>query len=73
MFLNKIKNNTLQTQPIFLLNGEVIWQASDSSLNTKEFHGLYVVVWMGEIECVCVVACLKSQSYFMKKAVISFL
>ena len=28
----------LQKQPIFLLNGEVIWQASDSSL-TKELHG----------------------------------
>ena len=27
------------TPPIFLLNGEVIWQASDSSLS-KELHGL---------------------------------
>ena len=34
-------NNKLlkQMQPIFLLNGEVIWQASDSSLS-KELHGL---------------------------------
>ena len=38
MFLNKIKKSVLQKQPIFLLNGEVIWQATDSSLS-KEIHG----------------------------------
>ena len=34
-----MKKIALQKQPIFLLNGEVIWQASDSSW-TKELHGL---------------------------------
>ena len=29
----------MQNAPIFLLNGEVIWQASDSSLS-KELHAL---------------------------------
>ena len=38
-FASKIKNIALQKQPIFLLNGEIIWQASDSSL-TKEVHGV---------------------------------
>ena len=33
----KIKKITLQKQLIFLLNGEVIWQASDSPLS-KELH-----------------------------------
>ena len=28
----------MQNAPIFLLNGEVIWQASDSSLS-KDLHG----------------------------------
>ena len=32
-----MKKIALQKQPIFLLNGEVIWQASDSSLS-KELH-----------------------------------
>ena len=41
MFLNKIKKIALQKQPIFLLNGEVIRQASDSSLS-KELHALTV-------------------------------
>ena len=27
-----------------MMNGEVIWQASDSFL-TKEFHGWFVVIW----------------------------
>ena len=31
------KKIALQKQPIFLLNGEVIWQASDSPLS-KELH-----------------------------------
>ena len=31
------KMNSLQKQPTFLLNGEVIWQASDSPLS-KELH-----------------------------------
>ena len=35
---HKIKNIALQKKPIFLLNGEVIWQASDSPLS-KELHG----------------------------------
>ena len=34
---NKIKMIALQKQPIFLLNGEVIWQVSDSPLS-KELH-----------------------------------
>ena len=38
VFANKIKNIALQKEPIFLLNGEVIWQASDSPLS-KELHG----------------------------------
>ena len=29
----------MQKEPIFLLNGEVIWQASDSPLS-KELHGV---------------------------------
>ena len=33
-----MKKISLQNQPIFLLNGEVIWQASDSSLS-EELHG----------------------------------
>ena len=37
VFANKIKNIALQKEPIFLLNGEVIWQASDSPLS-KELH-----------------------------------
>ena len=36
---NKIKMIALQKQPIFLLNGEVIWQVSDSPLS-KELHGI---------------------------------
>ena len=40
VFANKIKNIALQKEPIFLLNGEVIWQASDSPLS-KELHGLF--------------------------------
>ena len=39
VFANKIKNIAFQKEPIFLLNGEVIWQASDSPLS-KELHGL---------------------------------
>ena len=35
--LNKIKKIASLKQPLFLLNGEVIWQAGDSSL-TKELH-----------------------------------
>ena len=31
----------MQKEPIFLLNGEVIWQARDSPLS-KELHGLVV-------------------------------
>ena len=38
VFENKIKMIDLQKQPIFLLNGEVIWQASNSPLS-KELHG----------------------------------
>ena len=38
VFANKIKNIAFQKEPIFLLNGEVIWQASDSPLS-KELHG----------------------------------
>ena len=34
-------------QPSLLLNGKVIWQASDSSL-TKEFHGLTI-----RVPCLC--------------------
>ena len=42
VFANEIKKIALQKQPIFLLNGEVIWQASDTPL-TKELHaGTYV-------------------------------
>ena len=37
--LNKIKKIASLKQPLFLLNGEVIWQAGDSSL-TKELHKL---------------------------------
>ena len=39
-FLKKIKD-CLTKQAIFLLNGDFIWQASDSPL-TKELHGLTV-------------------------------
>ena len=38
-FENKIKKISSQKQPIFLLNGEAIWQARDSPLS-KELHGL---------------------------------
>ena len=36
-FLNKILMIAFQKEPIFLLNEEVIWQASDSPLS-KELH-----------------------------------
>ena len=36
-----MKKIALQKQPIFLLNGEVIWQASDSSLSIV-LHALKV-------------------------------
>ena len=39
VFANKIKKIALQKQHIFLLNGEVIWQASDSPFS-KEPHVL---------------------------------
>ena len=38
VFENKIVNIALQKQPIFLLDGEVIWQAS-YSLFTEELYG----------------------------------
>ena len=41
VFVNAIKKIAFQKQPIFLLNGEVMWQASDSPLSTKELHECY--------------------------------
>ena len=38
-----------QKQPIFLLNGEVIWQASDAPL-TKELHVLKDMNWIGIVK-----------------------
>ena len=36
-FENKIKKIALQKQPIFLMNGEVIWQDSDSPLSKEPY------------------------------------
>ena len=33
----------LTKQPVFLLNGEVIWQVSDSPLS-KELHGIALTI-----------------------------
>ena len=48
VFENKIRKIAIQKQPIFLLDGEVNWQASDSPLS-KELHGKAV--------CVCLPIC----------------
>ena len=44
VFADKIKMNALQKQLIFLLNGEVIWQASGDSPLSKDLHAIVIAL-----------------------------
>ena len=46
---NKIKKIALQKQPIFLLNGEVIWEASDSLYLKSSM--LYLLCYLLASQC----------------------
>ena len=64
LFLSKIKKVTLQNNlPIFLLNGEFIWQAIDSSL-TKELHDLSIVQSFSRYERVRELATCQVRTHY---------